>query len=132
MSLLALHCKILCYPALLYSHHSLLCHCQTCSNVPHSVATSSSDMYSSDTEAIDYFGSDNGINTMSGSSDDEQGVDTSHSAEDMIDDNLTEILQSIHRNADNMSLMAQELCQALGIDIDSLSDTLYDQDMSPP
>ena len=30
-----------------------------------------------------------------------------------------------------MSLMAQELCRALGIDIDSLSDTLYDQDLSP-
>ncbi|KAI9431138.1 hypothetical protein BJY52DRAFT_1199807 [Lactarius psammicola] len=105
--------------------------CQTCFNVPHSVATSSSDMYSSDTEAIDYFGLDNGIDTMSGSSDDEQGADTSHSVEDMIDDNLTEILQSIHRNTDNMSLMAQELCQALGIDIDSLSDTLYDQDLSP-
>ncbi|KAI9436378.1 hypothetical protein BJY52DRAFT_1197106 [Lactarius psammicola] len=104
---------------------------QTCSNVPHSVATSSSDMYSSDTEAIDYFGSDDGIETTSGSSDDEQGADTSHSVEDMIDDNLTEILQSIHRNADNMSLMAQELCRALGIDIDSLSDTLYDQDLSP-
>ncbi|KAI9436412.1 hypothetical protein BJY52DRAFT_1230491 [Lactarius psammicola] len=85
-----------------------------------------------DIEAIDYFGSDDGIETTSGSSDDEQGGDTSHSVEDMIDDNLTEILQSIHRNADNMSLMAQELCRALGIDIDSLSDTLYDQDMSPP
>ena len=57
---------------------------QTCSNVPHSVATSSSDMYSSDTEAIDYFGSDDGIETTSGSSDDEQGADTSHSVEDMI------------------------------------------------
>ena len=38
----------------------------------------------SDTEAIDYFGSDDGIETTSGSSDDEQGVDTSHSVEDMI------------------------------------------------
>ncbi|KAI9430893.1 hypothetical protein BJY52DRAFT_1232293 [Lactarius psammicola] len=104
----------------------------TCSNAPHSVATSSSDMYSSDAEAINYCGSDDRIDTTSGSSDDKQGADTSHSVEDMIDGNLTEILQSIQRNADNMSLMAQELCRALGIDIDSLSDTLYDQDPSPP
>ena len=48
------------------------------------MATSSSDMYSSDAEAIDYFGLDNGTETMSGSSDDEQGADTSHSVEDMI------------------------------------------------
>ncbi|KAI9437088.1 hypothetical protein BJY52DRAFT_1385128 [Lactarius psammicola] len=37
-----------------------------------------------DIEAIDYFGSDDGIETTSGSSDDEQGADTSHSVEDMI------------------------------------------------
>ncbi|KAI9430789.1 hypothetical protein BJY52DRAFT_1199931 [Lactarius psammicola] len=85
-----------------------------------------------DIEAINYCGSDDRIETTSGSSDDEQGADTSHSVEDMIDGNLTEILQSIYRNADNMSLMAQELCRALGIDIDSLSNTLYDQDPSPP
>ncbi len=35
-------------------------------------------------------------------------------------------------NMDSMSIMAQELCRALGIDVDSLFDTLSDQESSLP
>jgi hypothetical protein len=47
------------------------------------------------------------------------------------DTSLSEMLRRMQTNADNMSIMAREICRALEIDVPSLFDTLYDQDSSP-